>query len=359
MTQNEHINSEVEVEAEDDDESYVTYDIATYPSDLTLSGIYEQWNAQEILIPDYQREFVWSQKQASLLIESFLLGLPIPPVFLYIDEENRYVVIDGQQRITSLIYFFDGYFGDQDANSKKIVFKLTGLSPKSPFLSKTFAELQDNEQRKLRGAVLRAVNIRQLSPKGSPTAAYHIFERLNTGGTPLKPQEIRNCVYRGPVVDRLRSLNRNVEWRKILGKEYVDKHQKDVELILRLFALFEGLANYQRPMKDFLSTSMKRNLNFESPTATQFEGMFPQVARQITEELGTKPFSRRGPVNSALLESVFVSLLRGQPSGGETLHVRFEHLKVNEDFLRTISQSTANEEVVRSRHSIAFKVLTG
>lgn len=67
----------VEIEAEEDEESYVTYDIATYPSDLTLSGIFEQWKDGEILIPDYQREFVWSQKQASLLIESFLVGLPI------------------------------------------------------------------------------------------------------------------------------------------------------------------------------------------------------------------------------------------------------------------------------------------
>jgi len=347
----------IEIEAEEDEESYVTYDIATYPSDLTLSGIFEQWKDGEILIPDYQREFVWSQKQASLLIESFLVGLPIPPVFLYIDESNKYVVIDGQQRITSVVYFFEGYFGTEDQKSKKTIFKLIGLSPKSPFLNKSFTELADSDQRKLRGAVLRAMNIRQLSPKGEPTAAYHIFERLNTGGTPLKPQEIRNCVYRGRVVERLRELNRNSDWREILGKENVDKHQKDVELILRLFSLFENLENYQRPMKDFLSTSMKRNLNFDSDSAKAFEVLFAKVASQIVAELGPKPFSSRGPVNSALLESVFVSLLRLGEPGSADFRSRFEELRVNQKFQETISQSTANEEVVRTRHAIARQVL--
>lgn len=355
MTNLEAMN--IDIEAEEDEESYVTYDIATYPSDLTLSGIFEQWKDEEILIPDYQREFVWSQKQASLLIESFLVGLPIPPVFLYIDESNKYVVIDGQQRITSVVYFFEGYFGGEDQKSKRTIFKLIGLSPKSPFLNKSFTELTDSDQRKLRGAVLRAMNIRQLSPKGEPTAAYHIFERLNTGGTPLKPQEIRNCVYRGRVVERLRELNRNSDWREILGKEDVDKHQKDVELILRLFSLFENLENYQRPMKDFLSMSMKRNLNFDSDNAKAFEVLFAKVASRIVAELGSKPFSSRGPVNSALLESVFVSLLRLGGPGIADFRSRFEVLRVNPKFQETISQSTANEEVVRARHAIAHQVL--
>lgn len=356
MTNAEEAN--IEIETEEDEESYLTYDIATYPSDLTLSGIFEQWKNGEILIPDYQREYVWSQKQASLLIESFLVGLPIPPVFLYIDESNKYVVIDGQQRITSVVYFFDGYFGSEDQSSKKTIFRLAGLSPKSPFLNKAFTELAESDQRKLRGAVLRAMNIRQLSPKGEPTAAYHIFERLNTGGTPLKPQEIRNCVYRGHIVERLRELNRNADWREILGKSSVDKHQKDVELILRMFALFEKLDNYQGPMKDFLSAAMKRNLDFDSESAQNFESLFAKASAKIMAELGKKPFNRRGPVNSALLESVFVSLMRiGEPFPTD-LHTRFEQLKLDNDFQETISQSTANEDRVRMRHAIAYQTFT-
>ena len=88
-----------EEETQEEGEVYVTFDIATYPSDFTLAGIYQMWKDKDIVIPDFQREFVWSIKQSSLLIESFLLGLPVPPVFFYIDEDNSNLVIDGQQRI--------------------------------------------------------------------------------------------------------------------------------------------------------------------------------------------------------------------------------------------------------------------
>ena len=88
-----------EEETQEEGEVYVTFDIATYPSDFTLAGIYQMWKDIDIVIPDFQREFVWSIKQSSLLIESFLLGLPVPPVFFYIDEDNSNLVIDGQQRI--------------------------------------------------------------------------------------------------------------------------------------------------------------------------------------------------------------------------------------------------------------------
>ena len=96
---------EVEDEQEEDDIS-IKYDIATYPSDYTLSGIAEMWEAEDITIPEFQREFVWTIKQSSLLIDSFLSGLPVPSVFFYIDEENKNLVIDGQQRILRSIMNF-------------------------------------------------------------------------------------------------------------------------------------------------------------------------------------------------------------------------------------------------------------
>ena len=102
-------NSTEELTVEDvveEDEVPVEYDIATYPSDFTLSGIHTMWHDGDIEIPEFQREFVWTIKQSSLLIESFLLGLPVPSVFFYIDEEHKNLVIDGQQRILSVVYYF-------------------------------------------------------------------------------------------------------------------------------------------------------------------------------------------------------------------------------------------------------------
>jgi uncharacterized protein with ParB-like and HNH nuclease domain len=92
---------EIEVDENADEEDvFVRYDIATYPSDLTLQVLKDMWDEDSIEIPTYQRNYVWTIKQASLLIESFLLGLPVPQAFFYIDDEHKNLVIDGQQRIT-------------------------------------------------------------------------------------------------------------------------------------------------------------------------------------------------------------------------------------------------------------------
>jgi len=139
------------------------------------------------------------------------------------------------------------------------VFRLSGLSEESPYYNKRFEDLDEKAQRKLKQAVLRAVNIRQLSPVGESTSAYHIFERLNTGGTPLKPQEIRNCVFRGDFNKLLKKHNLDPNWRKILGKPLLDKHQKDVELLLRIFALVGAAKNYEKPMKEFLNKAMTKH----------------------------------------------------------------------------------------------------
>ena len=105
-----------------EDELSVEYDIATYPSDFTLNGIKDMLESGDITIPEFQREFVWGIRQSSLLIESFLMGLPVPPVFFYIDDENKNLVIDGQQRILSTVFFFDGYFGMENLRGKNKCF---------------------------------------------------------------------------------------------------------------------------------------------------------------------------------------------------------------------------------------------
>src|SRR3972149_7177363 len=126
----------LEIVPEDDqaNEILVEYDITAYPSDFTLSGLVGMWNSKDITIPDFQREFVWTIKQSSLLIESFLIGLPVPPVFFYIDDENKNLVVDGQQRILSIVFFFEGYFGRENAKGSRQAFKLTGWNWNTPFL---------------------------------------------------------------------------------------------------------------------------------------------------------------------------------------------------------------------------------
>src|ERR1017187_5745625 len=261
------------------------------------------WKDGDITIPDFQREFVWTIRQSSLLIDSFLCGLPVPPVFFYIDEHNKNLVIDGQQRIMSIVFFMKGFFGRESTQGRRQVFRLSGLDEKSPYYNKRFSELEEDDQRKFKQAVLRAVNIRQLSPLGESTSAYHIFERLNTGGTPLTPQEIRNVVFRGGLATKLKEANQDPNWRLILGKKSLDKHLKDVELLLRLFSLFNAVDKYEKPMKEFLNKSMRRHQKGDTKKVHAFLKIFPKVTQFIISSLGNKPFHLRGPINTSALDS--------------------------------------------------------
>ncbi|MBU0728623.1 MAG: DUF262 domain-containing protein [Proteobacteria bacterium] len=138
----EEVDLEVEAEVDEDEAIAINYDIASYPSDFTLSGISQMWKDGDIVIPDYQREFVWTIKQSSLLIDSFLTGLPVPPVFFYVDDNNKNLVIDGQQRILSVVFFLDGYFGKESTQGKRQVFRLTGLHSTHPYLGARFEDLK-------------------------------------------------------------------------------------------------------------------------------------------------------------------------------------------------------------------------
>ena len=355
------IEDEIEVEDEAEDEEFgthVEFDIATYPSDLTLAVIHEMWKDRDITIPSFQRNFVWSIKQSSLLIESFLLGLPVPQVFFYIDSENKNLVIDGQQRIMSIVYFFEGYFGPENMQGRRAVFRLTGLSEGSPYAGKRFDDLSSQDQRRLKGAVLRAVNIKQLAPVNQSTSMYHIFERLNTGGTPLRPQEIRNCVFHGQLVKELHELNEGADWRMILARKPLDKHQRDVEMILRIFAMTERGNEYEKPMKEFLNQQMRNHAKGKGTSKVEkFVAGFGEVTATIVKQLDPKPFHIRGPLNLAAMDSVMAVLIRHPERIPKDLAIRFQKLLMDEKYRNAIFFNTSDASVVKERLVLAEKYL--
>ena len=161
-------------ETADAESSVKLYRIFSYPADFTLSVLYEKWNSGELIVPEFQRKFVWSANQASKLIESFLLGLPVPEIFLYNEPSQKQIIIDGQQRLKSIFFFFDGAFPDGRT------FRLTDVNAR--WLGKTYEELDEADQRRLRNSVLRSIFVEQVDPKDK-TSVYHVFQRLNTGVT--------------------------------------------------------------------------------------------------------------------------------------------------------------------------------
>ena len=347
---------DLDTEQEADEVPFVEFDISVSPSDPTLELLAHQVTRGDIIIPFYQRRYVWKIEQASRLIESFLMGLPVPQVFLYVNEEDQLEVIDGQQRIMSVKYFIEGFFGEPDNQDRRQVFKLKGLSERSEYNGKTFTELAPRDQRKLRNSTLRAINIKQLKPSLRNDSVFHIFERLNTGGTQLKPQEIRNAVYRGNIVAELRSLNNNPGWQTILGIKKPDKNQKDVELILRLFSLFEVWGAYEKPMLKHLNSQMDENRAFSSERALRFKERFPRVVEKVNAAL-ENPFRPRGLINAAVLEAVMVTLLENEDISVETLQARYIPLLNDVLFAESVSRATTDTHVLRSRLETARAAL--
>ena len=185
-------------EKEEEERDLISYKISYYPADITLDGYVEKDRKEQLLIPEFQRKYVWTIVQARKLIESFLLGLPVPGVFLYKERDtNRLMIIDGHQRIMTAIRFFKEDFADKKFRLKNVHEKWDG---------KCFSDLDDSDQNLLRDTVLRATIIQQMDPNDD-SSQYHVFERLNTGGTNLNPMEVRKCVYFGDYFKLLEKLN--------------------------------------------------------------------------------------------------------------------------------------------------------
>ena len=353
---NQPEENELKTEEEIDETPFVEFDISVSPADPTLELLANKVQQNDIIVPFYQRRYVWKIEQASRLIESFLMGLPVPQVFLYVNEEDQLEVIDGQQRIMSVKYFFEGYFGEPDALGRRQVFTLKGLSERSEYNGKTFKELSARDQRRLRNTSLRAIHIKQLKPSQRNDSVFHIFERLNTGGTQLKPQEIRNAVYRGNIVSELSTLNDDPNWRTILGMTHPDKNQKDLEILLRLFALFEIWQSYEKPMLVYLNTQMDKNRNFSSDRASRFKMRFPEAVKLISESI-TRPFRPNNVLNSAMLESIVIAVLEITSITGEELKDRYAILSTDEKFKTFLRGATTDTLTVRDRIKRAKEVI--
>jgi hypothetical protein len=341
-------------EKEDLETPLAHYDILTYPTDFTLEVLYKKLKKAQIVTPAFQRKYVWTQTQASKLIESFLHGLPVPPIYIYQNPDSKsFEAIDGQQRLKTIKYFFDGIFGEGES---QIVFKLVGLNPQSPYNNKTYKELEDQDPQaynKLNDAVLRAFVIKENSQDVQDTSIVHIFERLNTGGTILVGQEVRNCIYHGTFSDLLGELNQTPDWRSILGKSAPDKRQRDIELILRFFSLFYNSTRYYQPMKDFMSSFMKKHKGIDPIKAEEFRELFLATTGKVIAHLGKTPFKIKAGLNAAVFDSVFTAFAKNTNEIPNDIQARYKLLISNADYLKYVTSGTTALEVVKKRLELA------
>lgn len=339
----------VKSEIEDDLLEVVVYKITNYPADFTLQGLYDKWRDKDIEIPPFQRGFVWSISQSSKLIESFLLGLPVPSIFLYKEHDTqRLLVIDGQQRLRSVFGFMENNFpGTKEA------FALVNVHQK--WESKIFNQLEEPDKRRLRDSVLRAVIVEQLDPKDD-TSITHIFQRLNSGATVLNNQEIRNCLFQGKFNDTLKELNNNKIWRQIIGLPKSDKRMRDIELILRFLSLYFDREFYSKPMKDFLSKFMAKHKNNDEMIAN-CKNIFLKTVEAIHSRLGANLFRLRAGLNAAVLDAVMVAFATKSDKSPSDIKDRYKTLLQKEEFILAVSSGTTGERFVSSRISLAINTL--
>ena len=199
--------------------------VHTEPRDFSLQQLKDMYDANDIITdPDYPRKYIYDVKRASSLIESILLGIPIPVIYLCEENDGSFTVIDGQQRITSFVKYL------------KNEYCLTGLSELKQLNGMYFKDLAKDVQRKLNFSCLKAICL----DRDSQSLKYEIFSRLNLGAVSLKPQELRNCIYRGSFNNMLKDIAQNNNTLPVL---FHDKNLRSSyeERVLRFFVLRDSM----------------------------------------------------------------------------------------------------------------------
>ena len=329
-----------------------TYSITSYGADYPVDSLVKRLRTEKIKVPSFQRKFIWTIKQASRFIESLLLGLPVPGIFLAREVDSAdLLVIDGQQRLKTLQFFYDGMINEK-------AFRLVEVQER--FEGKTYKDLESDDRQRLDDSIIHATIVKQDEPSDDYSSIYYIFERLNTGGVLLSPQEIRSAIYAGDFFDLLKSENDYMAWREVYGPK--SPRLKDQEFILRFMAMFFNRDHYRKPLKGFLNTYMAKNRNLKINNASQLSSIFRMTVDYVETSLGKSAFRPKGAMNASIFDSVMVGIAEMISRGrilqkGEFVE-RYNNLLTSKDFIAATTEATSDEPVVIKRMLLAINAFT-
>nr|WP_255525369.1 DUF262 domain-containing protein [Mycolicibacterium sp. BK634] len=327
--------------------------VVYFGTEFDVHGLVRRYNQRAIVVPTFdpeevlpdpkaepfQRGRVWRRPQQDRFLESLLLGFPVPGIFLVEQPGKKYLVLDGQQRLTTLAAFYAGKFRLESVDDV-----LRGF---------TYETLPDDLRRTLDDTFIQAIIIRVPQSVEDYESVYQIFERLNSGGTNLTPHEIRVALYGGELVETIRSLNNDESWRELYGRR--SQRLKDQELILRIIALHVDSANYFSPLKTFLNDFLGEHRNGENLDLAAISTLFRAAAAALNFAIGRRAFRLGTQVNAAILDSVFVAVMdriRNGPKIDIDQHAwveAYNNLLSSERFIDAVTKATANEESVSVR----------
>ena len=353
------------------------YDISVIPNDFNITTIFNLIDSGAIEMPVFQRNYIWDRKRASRFIESLVLGLPIPQVFLYQKARNRFLVIDGQQRLLSVYYFIKQRFPllEKRAELRKVFDENNGIPDSVLFDDSYFQDFklqlpksEEGEKNPLDGLrystlgmyksnfefmTMRCMAIRQNEPKEDDSSVFEIFSRLNTGGVNLTNQEIRACLYYSDFFRMLNMLNQNAIWRNLYGKPE-DSKFRDVEIILRSFALLCDGENYSGSMNNFINRFAKKAMNYSTQEVEYYHDLFMSFLNACIDIPREQFATKNGELNAALFDCIFAVVAdehnRNKSFISEKIQGdRIWALKADSEFEEAITHSTSHTKMVAMR----------
>jgi len=305
------------------DQEVLSRQLRTDAVDFSFGELVNLHNAKEIVIaPEYQRLFRWSDEQKSRLIESILVELPIPPIFLIEGEDGVLELIDGLQRVSSVIQFIS------PKDIEKEPLRLIGCELISQLNGKLFDELSLTDRLRIKRTAIRAVVIRK---QGEELIKYELFKRLNTGGSLLSAQEIRNCSSRmivgGEIFYKtLTDLANNADFKVAIDRlpDVMAAQKGDEELVLRFFAVKNYIHGYKGNVEEWLDAYMEEVIFARIPFDTGVEiDIFSNVFAFIAKNFGSDAFARNkngegtGRLAPAYFEAAVGGVLRVLPKADE------------------------------------------
>ena len=338
--------------------------IMSQPTDDFVYHLHHDWQKGSLIIqPSFQRQYVWDPQKATSLIESALIGIPLPVIYLAEEENGKRSVIDGQQRLTAFFSFIENRFPD-GAN-----FKLRRMQVFPELKGKTFSELDDAMQNRIYNCPIRTITFMMSC---DPQLKFNVFERLNTGAVSLNDQELRNCVYRGEYNDLIKELATDSDFKSIIGIEGKERRMLDVELVLRFCAfLNKTYLNYKPPMKSFLNEDMRDNLHISKEKAERIKTAFKNTVSLVKSMRGERAFRRfvvgnrdktAGEWESRRFSaSLYDILMFGFANKDKNLVMRnldsineafIDLMSNNEVFRESIEMSTSSQQAVQKRFDI-------
>lgn len=309
------------------------------------------------LTPPFQREKVWSTKQKSELIESLIMGIPIPVFYVKEKSDGVYVVVDGKQRLTTLFEYIDNKF------------QLDKLSILKDYIGLRFSDLSPLDQNKIEDCSL---NLNVIKAPTSDRVTFDLFDRVNRGGTRINNQEMRNALYQGNATRLIDKLAKLQVFTKVTDGAATSKHMKDRLIVLRFLAFYlwqESISKdmddnsplkYKSNIEDFLGKTMAfmNSLPEDAPLFTELENMFEatmNVALRYIQPLGgfrlpsTKTKQKR-PLNMAFFESLGYLISKHTFSSDNEAKEIYSELLENQDYLNSITKSVDSSKQITIRY---------